>query len=110
MDMSSDDRDVGHERALEGALRRTRHALLQTVHAISAVAGHRDQYTARHHRLAASLALATGRRVRFNGHQLEGVYLGALSCRYRQYRYSKRALEKSQARFPPTHLKERIVR
>ena len=64
--------------ALEQALRRTRHALIQTVHMVSAVAAHRDLYTARHQRRTATLALSIGRQLGLNADQLEGLYLGAL--------------------------------
>ena len=63
---------------LEQALRRTRHALIQTVHAVSAVAAHRDRYTALHQRRTATLALNIGRQLALNADQLEGLYLGAL--------------------------------
>ncbi len=65
-------------RQLEEALRATRHALIQTIHAISAVAGQRDRYTARHQRLTATLSLAIGRQLGLDASQLEGLYLGAL--------------------------------
>ena len=72
----------GHEadptRRLEEALRATRHALIQTIHAISAVAAHRDHYTARHQRLTATLSLAIGRELGLDASRLEGLYLGAL--------------------------------
>lgn len=63
---------------LEQALRRTRHALIQTVHTVSAVAAHRDLYTARHQRRTATLALSIGRQLGLSADQLEGLYLGAL--------------------------------
>ncbi len=65
-------------RQLEEALRATRHALIQTIHAISAVAGQRDHYTARHQRLTATLSVAIGRQLGLDANQLEGLYLGAL--------------------------------
>ncbi len=65
-------------RRLEDALRATRHALIQTIHAISAVAAHRDHYTARHQRLTATLSLALGRELGLDATRLEGLYLGAL--------------------------------
>lgn len=64
--------------ALEQALSRMRRALVQTVHAVSTVAGHRDRYTDRHQRHTAILAVAIGRELRLDKHQLEGLYLGAL--------------------------------
>ena len=77
MDMHSDDgTDATHQ--LERALHSTRHALIQTIHAISAVAGHHDHYTARHQRLTANLALAIGRGLGLDDDRLEGLYLGAL--------------------------------
>lgn len=63
---------------LEDALLTTRRALIQTVHAISAVAAQRDHYTARHQELVATLALALGRHLGLTGDRLEGLYLGAL--------------------------------
>jgi putative two-component system response regulator len=70
--------DVSRERALEEALRRARHALIQTVHVVSAVAGRRDRYTGRHQRRTATLAVAIGRQLGLDGQLLEGLYLGAL--------------------------------
>jgi putative nucleotidyltransferase with HDIG domain len=64
--------------ALESALRATRHALIQTVHAMSAVAARRDRYTALHQERVAILSQALGRRLGLSESQLEGVYLGAL--------------------------------
>jgi putative nucleotidyltransferase with HDIG domain len=64
--------------ALEKALRGTRHALIQTVHAIGAVAARRDQYTAVHQERVAILSQALGRRMGLSESQVEGVYLGAL--------------------------------
>lgn len=66
------------ERALEEALRRARHALIQTVHVVSAVAGRRDRYTSRHQRRTATLAVAIGRELGLSAQSLEGLYLGAL--------------------------------
>ena len=77
MDMSCL-READPMRQLEEALRATRHALIQTIHAISAVAAHRDHYTARHQRLTATLALAIGRKLDLDADRLEGLYLGAL--------------------------------
>jgi putative nucleotidyltransferase with HDIG domain len=64
--------------ALEDALRTTRRALIQTVHAISAVAARRDRYTAVHQELVAILSQALGRHLGLTADRLEGVYLGAL--------------------------------
>jgi len=72
------DPESGRELALEQALRRTRHALIQTVHAVSAMVAHRDPYTARHQRRTASVALGIGRQLGLGADQLEGLYLGAL--------------------------------
>ncbi len=66
------------ELELEQALRRTRHALIQTVHAMSSVAVHRDLSTARHQHRTATLALGIGRQLGLDAHSLEGLYLGAL--------------------------------
>jgi putative nucleotidyltransferase with HDIG domain len=66
------------EPALEKALRETRHALIQTVHAINAVATRSDCYTALHQEQVAALALAIGRRLGLPEQQAEGLYLGAL--------------------------------
>jgi putative nucleotidyltransferase with HDIG domain len=71
-------RKSGAELELEQALRRTRHALIQTVHAVSAVAAQRDHYTARHQHRTATLALSIGRQLGLDAGQLEGLYLGAL--------------------------------
>ena len=60
------------------ALTRTRRALIQTVHAVSLVAGLGDGYTARHQEQVAMLAVAVGRRLGLEEHRLEGLYLGAL--------------------------------
>ena len=62
----------------EQTLRRMRRALIQTVHAVSSVAGRRDRYTGRHQQNTATLALAIGRELRLPQHELEGLYLGAL--------------------------------
>jgi len=66
------------ELELEQGLRRTRHALIQAVHAMSSVAAHRDLSTARHQHRTATLALGIGRELGLDAHQLEGLYLGAL--------------------------------
>jgi putative nucleotidyltransferase with HDIG domain len=63
---------------LREALTGTRRALIQTVHAVSLVAGLGDSYTARHQEQVALLALAVGRRLGLEEHRLEGLYLGAL--------------------------------
>ncbi len=77
MDMLSDQEGTPNQQ-LEQALRTTRHALIQTIHAVSAVAGHRDQSPARHQRLTATLSLAIGRELGLADSKLEGLYLGAL--------------------------------
>ncbi len=64
--------------ALAHALRESRRALVQTVHAISAVAARRDHYTAQHQLRVALLALAIGEEMRLEAAVLEGLYLGAL--------------------------------
>jgi putative nucleotidyltransferase with HDIG domain len=69
---------TNRQRALEEALRETRHALIQTVHALSAVTSRSDRYTALHQEQVAALALAIGRRLGLGGKQAEGLYLGAL--------------------------------
>lgn len=63
---------------LEEALGNCRFALIQTVHAMSAVAARRDQFTARHQLRVAELAVAMGRRLGLDSERLEGLYLGAL--------------------------------
>lgn len=70
-----------HNKALEAldeALRQTRHALIQTIHALNAVASHNDRYTALHQEQVAALAASIGRKLGFEAHCLEGLYLGAL--------------------------------
>jgi putative nucleotidyltransferase with HDIG domain len=64
--------------ALEVALRQMRHALIQTVHAVSAVASRSDRYTAVHQERVAVLAVAIGRKLGLEEERLEGLYLGAL--------------------------------
>ena len=66
------------QRALEEALRQTRHALIQTIHALSAMASRRDQYTALHQEQVAVLAASIGQRLGLHTQCLEGLYLGAL--------------------------------
>ncbi|MDE2305000.1 MAG: HD-GYP domain-containing protein [Gammaproteobacteria bacterium] len=78
MDAHTRDENPAPAQDLHEALRAARYALIQTVHAMSAVAGHRDHYTARHQRRAAMLALAVGRRLRLAAERIEGLYLGAL--------------------------------
>jgi HD-GYP domain-containing protein (c-di-GMP phosphodiesterase class II) len=71
--------DVTHtnrEQALEEALWQTRHALIQTVQALSAVTSRSDRYTALHQEQVAALALAIGRRLGLGAQQAEGLYLG----------------------------------
>lgn len=70
-----------HDRArqtLEESLRQTRHALIQTIHAVSAIASRSDRYTALHQEQVAVLAATIGQRLGLEGHDLEGLYLGAL--------------------------------
>ena len=62
---------------LEEALGNCRFALIQTVHAMSAVAARRDQFTARHQLRVAELSVAMGRRLGFDSERLEGLYLVA---------------------------------
>ena len=66
------------EQGLKKALRQARHALIQTIHTISAIASRRDRYTALHQEQVAALATSIGRRLGLEAHQLEGLYLGAL--------------------------------
>lgn len=66
------------QQALEEALRQTRHALIQTIHALNAVASHNDRYTALHQEQVAALAASIGQRLGLDAHCLEGLYLGAL--------------------------------
>ncbi|HEY6926378.1 MAG TPA: HD-GYP domain-containing protein [Steroidobacteraceae bacterium] len=63
---------------LEEALRQTRHALIQTIHAMSSITAHRDLSTARHQQRTATLSLGIGRQLGLDAEQLEGLYLGAL--------------------------------
>ncbi len=65
-------------RQIEQALRATRRAMIQTIHAVSTVAGPRERYTALHQSLTATLSLAIGRELGLEDSKLEGVYLGAL--------------------------------
>jgi putative nucleotidyltransferase with HDIG domain len=69
---------AGSQLALEEALRQTRQALIQTVHALSAMASRRDPHTARHQEQVAALATVIGQRLDLETHRLEGLYLGAL--------------------------------
>ena len=66
------------QQALEEALRQTRHALIQTIHVVSAIASRSDRHTARHQEQVAALATSIGQRLGLEAHQLEGLYLGAL--------------------------------
>ncbi len=66
------------QQALEEALRQARHALIQTIHTISAIASRSDRYTALHQEQVAALATGIGRRLGLEAHHLEGLYLGAL--------------------------------
>ena len=66
------------QEALEEALRQTRHALIQTIHALNAVASHNDRHTALHQEQVAALAAGIGQRLDLDAHCLEGLYLGAL--------------------------------
>lgn len=58
--------------------REVRRATIQAIHAISAVAGRRDAYTALHQRRVATLARAIGERLSVSQHCLDGLYLGGL--------------------------------
>jgi HD-GYP domain-containing protein (c-di-GMP phosphodiesterase class II) len=58
--------------------REIRRATIQAIHAISAVAGRRDAYTALHQRRVASLARVIGERLKVTQHCLDGLYLGGL--------------------------------
>ena len=66
------------QQAIEEALHRTRHALIQTIHAVSAIASRSDRHTALHQEQVAALAARIGQRLGLDAHQLEGLYLGAL--------------------------------
>jgi putative nucleotidyltransferase with HDIG domain len=66
------------QQTLREALRQARHALIQTIHTISAIASRRDRHTALHQEQVAALATSIGRRLGLQAHQLEGLYLGAL--------------------------------
>lgn len=70
--------DDGAQQGLEEALRQARHALIQTIHTISAIASRRDRHTALHQEQVAALATSIGRRLGLGADQLEGLYLGAL--------------------------------
>lgn len=71
-------RHDGTQQNIEEALHQTRHALIQTIHAINAVASHYDGYTALHQKQVAALAANIGRRLGLEVHRVEGLYLGAL--------------------------------
>lgn len=58
--------------------REIRRATIQAIHAISAVVGRRDAYTALHQSRVATLARAIGERLRVGQHCLDGLYLGGL--------------------------------
>ena len=66
------------QQVIEEALYRTRHALIQTIHAVSAISSRSDRHTALHQEQAASLAASIGQRLGLDAHQLEGLYLGSL--------------------------------
>ena len=66
------------QQAIEEALHRTRRALIQTIHAVSAIASRSDRHTALHQEQVATLAASIGQRLGLGAHQLEGLYLGAL--------------------------------
>lgn len=68
----------GTQQDIENALNQTRHALIQTIHAISAIASHYDGYTALHQKQVAALASNIGQRLGLEVHRVEGLYLGAL--------------------------------
>lgn len=70
--------DRMHTEELEVALWNCRFALIQTVHAVSAVAARRDVYTARHQLRVAELSVAIGRHLQLDTERLEALYLGAL--------------------------------
>ena len=57
---------------------RMRHAFMQTVQAINAVAARHDHYTAHHQERVAILTLAIGRELGLSANLLDGLYLGAL--------------------------------
>jgi HD-GYP domain-containing protein (c-di-GMP phosphodiesterase class II) len=69
-------------REAEGAMldphREIRRATIQAIHAISAVVGRRDAYTALHQRRVATLARAIGERLKVSQDCLDGLYLGGL--------------------------------
>ena len=66
------------QRATEEALHRTRNALIQTIHVMSAIASRSDRHTALHQEQAATLAATIGQRLGLETQRLEGLYLGAL--------------------------------
>lgn len=66
------------QQALEEALRQTRHALIQTIHVVSAISSRSDRHTARHQEQVAALATSIGQRLGLEAYQLEGLYLGTL--------------------------------
>lgn len=66
------------QQALENALRQTRRALIQTIHALNAVANCNDRCTALHQEQVAALATSIGQKLGLDAHRLEGLYLGAL--------------------------------
>jgi HD-GYP domain-containing protein (c-di-GMP phosphodiesterase class II) len=75
-------RGKAHHRKAEAATlephREIRRATIQAIHAISAVVGRRDAYTALHQRRVATLARALGERLAVSQHCLDGLYLGGL--------------------------------
>jgi putative nucleotidyltransferase with HDIG domain len=66
------------QQAIEEALHRTRNALIQTIHVVSAIASRSDRHTALHQEQVATLAARIGQRLGLEAHRLEGLYLGAL--------------------------------
>lgn len=66
------------QQAVEDALQRTRRALIQTIHVVSAIASRSDRHTALHQEQVATLAARIGQRLGLEAHRLEGLYLGAL--------------------------------
>lgn len=66
------------QQAIEEALHRTRNALIQTIHVVSAIASRSDRHTALHQEQAATLAAIIGQRLGLEAQRLEGLYLGAL--------------------------------
>ncbi|MGM0595138.1 MAG: PAS domain S-box protein, partial [Pseudomonadota bacterium] len=65
-------------RAIKQSEERLRHALTDTIMAISHTIEKRDPYTAGHQQRVAQLAVAIARKMRLTPDRIEGIYLGSL--------------------------------